>query len=100
MLSIILQAQPNGGGGFSMIIMIVVLFGFMWLMGRSQRKQAKAEAEFRKVMKAGDKVVFSGGIYGKVHSVGETIVEVEVANGTVLTVEKNMIQPVVQTQQK
>ena len=61
---------------------------------------AKAEAEFRKVMKAGDKVVFSGGIYGKVHSVGETTVEVEVANGIVLTVEKNMIQPVVQTQQK
>ena len=44
-------------------------------------------------LKKGDRVVFSGGIYGKVHSVDEHTVEVEVANGVVMTVEKSMIQP-------
>ena len=37
--------------------------------------------------------MFSGGIYGKVHSVDEHTVDVEVSNGVVMTVEKSMIQP-------
>ena len=94
---ILLQsAAPQGGqGGMgSMLLIVAVLFLFMWLMGGSQRKQAKKEAEFRKNLKKGDRVIFSGGIYGKVHEVGETTVEVEVSNGTVLTVEKSFITPV------
>lgn len=90
----LLQAQPNGGGMGSMLIIIAILFLFMWLMGSSQRKQAKKEQEFRDKLQKGDRVIFSGGIYGKVHEVGATTVEVEVSNGTVLTVEKSMIQPV------
>lgn len=89
---LLLQAQ--GGSGMSFLIMIVVLFLFMWLMGGSQRKQAKKEAEFRKNMKKGDPIIFSGGIHGRVHEVGDTTVEVEVGNSTVLTVEKSMVQPV------
>lgn len=77
----------------SMFIIVLIMIVFMWLMGGSQRKQAKKEAEFRKNMQKGDRIIFSGGIYGKVHSVGETTVEVEVSNGTILTVEKSMVQP-------
>lgn len=86
------QGQPGGGMG-SMLLIIVVLFVFMWLMGGSQRKQAKKEAEFRKQMKKGDRVMFSGGILGKVHEVNDTTVEVEVSNGVVMTVEKNFVTP-------
>lgn len=92
--TIILQAQQGQQGGMgSMLLIVVVMFVFMWLMGGSQRKQAKKEAEFRKQMKKGDRVLFSGGIYGKVHEVAETTVDIEVANGTVLTVQKNMVTP-------
>ena len=62
-------------------------------MLRPQRKKEKEERQFRAGLKKGDRVVFSGGIYGKVHSVGEQTVDVEVTNGVVLTVEKGMIQP-------
>lgn len=73
-----------------MILILVV----MWiLMLRPQRKKEKEEQKFRNELKKGDRVIFSGGIYGKVHSVDEHTVEVEVSNGTILTVEKNMIQP-------
>lgn len=95
--TIILQAPQGQGGMGSMLLIVVVMFVFMWLMGGSQRKQAKKEAEFRKQMKKGDRVLFSGGIYGKVHEVGETTVDIEVANGTVLTVEKNMVTPAPET---
>ncbi|MDY5968431.1 MAG: preprotein translocase subunit YajC [Bacteroidales bacterium] len=90
---ILLQAKGQGGMGGSLLLILVVMLLFMWLMGGSQRKQAKKEAEFRKNMKKGDRVVFSGGIYGKVHEVGDTTVDVDIANGTVVTVEKNMVTP-------
>lgn len=63
-------------------------------MIRPQQKQQKREAEMRKNLKKGDRVTFSGGIYGKIHQVNETTVEVEVSNGVILTVEKNFIQAV------
>ena len=75
--------------------MIILLFVVMWLlMIRPQNKKAKEEAKMREQLKTGDRVLFSGGIYGKVHSVAEKTVEVEVANGVILTVEKSFIQSV------
>ena len=75
-----------------MWIWMIVILVVMWiLMLRPQRKKEKEERKFREALKKGDRVVFSGGIYGKVHEVGEHTVEVEVSNGT--TVEKSMIQP-------
>lgn len=90
---ILLQAQQGGTGGNWMIWMIVILV-LMWiLMMRPQRKKEKEEQQFRNSLKKGDRVVFSGGIYGKVHSVDAHTVEVEVSNGVIMTVEKSMIQP-------
>ncbi len=82
----------------SMLLILVVMFFFMWFMGRGQRKQAKKEEEFRKNMQKGDRVVFSGGIYGKVHEVGTTTVEIDISNGTIVTVEKSMVTPAPETQ--
>ena len=84
---------PAGGGMGSMLLMVLVLILLMWFMGSGQRKQAKKEKEFREKMQKGDRVTFSGGIYGKVHSVDTTTIEVEVSNGVIMTVEKSMVQP-------
>ena len=73
---------------------MIVILVLMWiLMMRPQRKKEKEEQKFRSGLKKGDRVIFSGGIYGKVQSVDEHTVEVEVSNGVVMTVEKSMIQP-------
>ena len=89
---ILLQAQQ--GGSSSMWIWMILLIVLMWvLMMRPQRKKEKEEQKFRNALKKGDRVVFSGGIYGKVQSVEEHTVDVEVSNGVVMTVEKSMIQP-------
>ena len=77
-----------------MWIWMIVILVLMWiLMMRPQRKREKEEQKFRSALKKGDRVLFSGGIYGKVHSVDEHTVDVEVSNGVVMTVEKSMIQP-------
>ena len=94
MTNMILLQTAQGQGGGSMWIWMIVILVIMWiLMLRPQRKKEKEEQKFRNALKKGDRVVFSGGIYGKVHQVDEHTVEVEVSNGTILTVEKNMIQP-------
>ena len=88
----LLQAQK--GAGSSMWIWMIVILVVMWiLMMRPQRKKEKEEQQFRNALKKGDRVVFSGGIYGKVHAVEDYTVEVEVSNGVIMTVEKSMIQP-------
>ncbi len=93
--TILLQAQPQGGmgGGSSMIFIIIILVVMWFLMLRPQRKKEKEERKFRENLQKGDRVLFSGGIYGKVHSVDATTVEVEVSNGVIMTVEKSMVQP-------
>ena len=99
-LFVLLQNPPaqNGGGG-NMLIWLILIFVIMWiLMIRHQQKQAKKEREFRAGLKKGDRVSFSGGIYGKVHEVAEHTVDVEISNGVVVTVEKSMVQPLPQQQ--
>lgn len=90
---ILLDAQQGRAGGSMWIWMIVILVVMWILMMRPQRKKEKEEQQFRNALKKGDRVVFSGGIYGKVQSVETHTVEVEVSNGVVMTVEKSMIQP-------
>ncbi len=92
---ILLQAQGAAGSSGSGLIMIILLFVVMWLlMIRPQNKRAKEEAKMRSQLKKGDRVLCAGGIYGKVHSVNETTIDVEISNGVVITVEKNFIQAV------
>ncbi|MBR1851078.1 MAG: preprotein translocase subunit YajC [Bacteroidales bacterium] len=99
-LMILLQASAGNGAG-SMWIWMILLIVLMWLlMIRPQQKKAKEEAKFREGLKKGDRVVFSGGIYGKVHSVEEHTIDVEVANGVILTVEKSMIQPIAEQKEE
>lgn len=89
-----MQAQPQGGGmGGSMIFIIIILVVMWVLMLCPQRKKEKEERKFREGLQKGDRVLFSGGIYGKVHNVDSRTVDVEVANGVVMTVEKSMVQP-------
>ena len=98
-LFILPQAPAQGAGGNSMLIWLILIVVVMWLlMIRPQQKQAKKEREFRAGLKKGDRVSFSGGIYGKVHEVAEHTVDVEISNGVVVTVEKSMVQPLPQQQ--
>lgn len=94
-LVILLQAAAGGNGGSSMLVWLILIFVVMWLlMIRPQQKQAKKEREFREGLKKGDRISFGGGIYGKVHEVAEHTIDVEIANGVVVTVEKSMVTPI------
>ena len=85
-------AQPAQGGGWSMWIMLALIFVVMWFfMIRPQRKQQKELQNFRDGLKKGDKVVTIGGIYGTVCEVKEGTILMEVDNNVKIRVSKNAL---------
>ena len=96
MTTIILAAQAGGanGGGMSMLIMMVALFAVMWFfMIRPQQKKQKEIQKFQNALTEGMSVVTGGGIYGTVKKVdiAAGIVEVEIAKGVTIRVDKGYV---------
>lgn len=93
MYTLLLQAQ-QGGSMMTMILMMVAIFAIMWLfMIRPQQKKQKEIRAFQNALTEGTKVVTGGGVYGTVKRVDleKNIVEVEIARGTVINVDKNYV---------
>jgi len=79
-------AQQNPLGMFLPLIAILVIF---WVfMIRPQAKRQKELRKFRESIQKGDKVITTGGIYGKIVSVKDNLVVMQVDENTVLTVDK------------
>jgi len=94
LLSIMLQAAPAAssslfGPGTQQIVFILLIFVvFYFFMIRPQAKRQKEIKKQREAMKAGDSVVTSGGIYGKVKDIKETTIIVEIADNVRIKVDK------------
>ena len=95
LLSILLQAAAPAAGGassYSGILMMVLIFVvFYFFMIRPQSKKQKEIKKQREAMQVGDKVVTSGGIYGKVKELKETTVIIEIAENVRIKVDKNSV---------
>ena len=89
---------PVGGAPTDMLLQfapLVVLFAlFYFLLIRPQQQRAKKHAEEIKGVKRGDNVVLSSGVMGKVTSVGDTEVSVEIAPKIEVKVVKTMINDI------
>ena len=87
LLSVLLQAQ--GGGGMMSIMMIVMLFAIMYFfMIRPQHKKQKEIQKMRETLKIGDRIITSGGVYGKIKEVEDTAFIIEIAEGVKVKVDK------------
>jgi len=95
LLSILLQAEgdaPSGGAGYqSIIMMVLIIVIFYFFMIRPQTKRKKELDKQREAMKTGDKVVISGGIYGKIKDVKDNAVIVEIAENVRIKVDKGSV---------
>lgn len=93
LLSIMLVAGTDTGfGNIQPILMMVLIFVvFYFFMIRPQTKRQKEIKKQREAMQPGDKVVTSGGIYGKVKEIKETTIIVEIADNVRIKVDKNSV---------
>ena len=89
-------AAGQEGDPMSMLItfgLIGIIFYFLLI--RPQRKQQKEIKERQDSLKAGDKVVSAGGIYGIVREVQQDTVKLEIAPNTIIKIAKTSIMTTV-----
>jgi len=93
-LSNILMMAPSGPNQnpltmFLPLLLIIVVFYFFMI--RPQMKRQKELANYRNTLKKGDKVVTTGGIYGRIHEVNEQTILLEVDNNIHIKVDKSAV---------
>ena len=86
-----------------MILMMVAIFAIMWFfMIRPQQKKQKEIQNWRNSITIGTQIVTAGGIYGVVRGINEAenTLDVEIANGVRIRVDRNSVYAQAQSQNK
>jgi len=92
------QAAPGAGGPgplmtvFPFILIFVIMY---FMVIRPQQKKSKEHQEMLNKIKKNDEVMTSGGIYGKVVDLKETVVTLEVAPNVRIRVHRPQISAVI-----
>ena len=81
MLTIFLQAQPQGGGSMMLIMMGVMFVGFYFLMIRPQMRKQKQEKSFQDNLKVGSRVVLTSGLHGRIAQIQDDGFVIETLSG-------------------
>ena len=91
------QAAPGAGGPGPIVTILpfILIFVIMYFMViRPQQKKAKQHQDLLSKLKRNDEVMTSGGIYGKVIDLKETVVTLEVAPNVRIRVHRPQISAV------
>jgi preprotein translocase subunit YajC len=95
-MNYLLMAQPASGGAeanpimtFLPLVLIIVVFYFFMI--RPQMKKQKELTTFRNSIAKGDKVVTTGGIYGKIIELKDNTVLLQVDDNVKIRVDKAAI---------
>lgn len=85
-------AAPSGADSllqfFPLVILVVV---FYFALIRPQSKRAKEHSAMIAALSRGDEVVTNGGLLGKITAIGENFIQIEIAEGVQVKVQKNSV---------
>jgi preprotein translocase subunit YajC len=82
----------GGAGGFGFLLPMILIFGvFYLLLIRPQQKKQKQLQETISQLKAGDKVVTTGGIVGVITAVRDTSFLIRSAEKTILEIARTAV---------
>jgi preprotein translocase subunit YajC len=93
-----LMGQPAGSAGsgqsnalITFLPLILVFVVFYFFMIRPQMKKQKDMNNYRNSLKKGDKVITTGGIYGRVNEVRDNYVMMDAGGDVKLKIDKNAL---------
>ena len=88
-----LAAAPEGQANpiTSLLPLVFIFVVFYFLLIRPQSKKAKAHKQMVETLAKGDEIVTNGGLLGKLLKVGDNFVEVELAEGMTVKLQRNAI---------
>ncbi len=68
------------GGGFGALVPLILMFAiFYFLLIRPQQKKQKEHRQMLGSLKKGERVITSGGLYGRITGITDTVVTLEIA---------------------
>ena len=86
------ETAPQQGNPLISVAMLVGFFAIFWfLLIRPQQKRNKQVKQMLSELSKGDEIVTNGGIMGKIVKLGETTIELEIAENTVIKMQRNAI---------
>ena len=91
MLIFLMPTSPDQSPVPSFVFLLLIIVVFYFFMIRPQMKRQKDLKTYREGLNKGDKVVTTGGIYGKVMDIKDQTVTVEIADNVRIKIDKNAI---------
>lgn len=90
------QAQSAGAGAtmMSLLPMLLIFAVFYFLLIRPQQRRQKEHREMVAALQKGDEVLTNGGILGKVTSVSDTYVGLNIAEGMEIKLQRASVAQV------
>lgn len=68
------------GGGFGALVPLILMFAiFYFLLIRPQQRKQKQHRQMISDLKKGDRVITSGGLYGRITGLTDTVVTLEIS---------------------
>jgi preprotein translocase subunit YajC len=92
-------AAASGGGGLlgTPLLPIILMLGIMWFfLIRPQQKKQKDHRAMVDNLKKGDRIITSGGLFGRVTGVADNALTVEIADKVRVKISRGYIASVVQ----
>jgi preprotein translocase subunit YajC len=93
-----LMGQPAAAGAagqtnplVTFLPLILVFVVFYFFMIRPQMKKQKEMTNYRSSLKKGDKVITTGGIYGRINEVKDNYCTIDVGGDVRLKIDKNAL---------
>ena len=91
----------QGAGGFSAFIPLILMFVvFYFLLIRPQQKKQKEHRTMIDQLKVGDRVITGGNIHGRVTSLSDTTITVEIADKVRVKVTRGSVAALIDPTQK
>ncbi|MCB8995229.1 MAG: preprotein translocase subunit YajC [Bacteroidales bacterium] len=88
-LLVLLQAPAGASNPLtSLLPLVLIIVVFYFFMIRPQVKRQKELKNYRASLQKGDKIITTGGMYGKITDVKETTVTIEIAENVRIRVDK------------
>ncbi|MFL6171303.1 MAG: preprotein translocase subunit YajC [Marmoricola sp.] len=73
------------------LVFLVALLGLGYVVTRPARRQQRSMVDLQSDIQIGDEVILSAGIFGTVRSIDDDRVGLEIAEGTVITVARQVV---------
>jgi len=87
-----MSAPQQGQSPWSSLIpLLLIMVVFYFFLIRPQMKRQKDLKNFRESLKKGDRIITSGGIYGKINNIVENVITIDVGNNIQLKVDKSAV---------